>query len=56
MKKPFTISSLLLLLGGIVEVVYGVLYWNGLIETDGVTTAMYAWCVAIMAFNLALRE
>jgi hypothetical protein len=56
MKKPFTIRSLLLLLGGVVEVVYGVLYWNGLIETDGFNTAMYAWCVAIMAFNLALRE
>jgi type I restriction enzyme S subunit len=41
---------------GVVEVVYGVLYWNGLIETDGFNTAMYAWCVAIMAFNLALRE
>lgn len=56
MKKPFTIRSILLIVGGIIEVVYGVLYLNGLVETNGFNTAMYAWCVAIMAFNLALKD
>lgn len=47
MRKSFSIIKAICAIGCIV---YGFLYFKGLLETDNVTTAMYAWALGLVGF------